>query len=84
MPNADGSYAYTVANTDVQYLKSGETKTENFTIQSIDGTSKTISFTIKGADDPTQIGTPTNTSVTEDQNVVTGLLKATGTIFIGI
>ncbi len=47
----DGSYIYSVSNADIRYLKAGESEVDNFTIKSVDGTEKDISFTINGADD---------------------------------
>ncbi|PJG55654.1 hypothetical protein CVM73_08875, partial [Bradyrhizobium forestalis] len=48
---ADGSYTYSVANAATQYLGTGETKVDTFTVASQDGTTKSISFTIHGAND---------------------------------
>ena len=46
--NSDGSYTYTVPNNAVQYLNSGQTKVDTFTITSADGTQKDVQFTIHG------------------------------------
>ena len=46
-----GSYTYTVANSDVQYLGASDTKADSFTIASADGTTKVVSFTIHGTND---------------------------------
>jgi VCBS repeat-containing protein len=43
-----GVWSYSVANSAVQYLKAGETKTETFTVKSIDGTSRAINVVITG------------------------------------
>ena len=44
-----GAYTYTVDNSAVQYLGAGQTKVENFTVTSLDGTaSQTIAVTING------------------------------------
>jgi large repetitive protein len=80
---ADGSYTYSVANTAVQYLGAGDTKDETFTVTSVDGTSKAVTFTIHGVNDAAVIGDPTVDDVTEDLNVVGGNLTAVGTISIG-
>lgn len=77
-----GSYNYSVLNDDVQYLTSGQTKEEVFTIHSVDGVTKNLSFMINGADDIAEIGNPTVNAVTEDENVIDGHLKAEGTISI--
>ncbi|GGI24311.1 beta strand repeat-containing protein [Bradyrhizobium guangdongense] len=76
----DGSYVYTVADSAVQYLGQGETKVDTFTVTSIDGTKKVVSFTIHGVNDAAVIGTPTVSDVTEDANPTT--LTASGTISI--
>jgi VCBS repeat-containing protein len=49
--NADGSYTYTVANSAVEYLAAGESKIDTFTVTSLDGTTKDVSFTINGIND---------------------------------
>ena len=79
---ANGAYTYSVANSAVQYLGAGKTKVETFTVTSVDGTTKQVSFTIKGTDDAAVIGTPTNSLVTEDASVSGGNLKSTGTLSI--
>ncbi|WIW47860.1 VCBS domain-containing protein [Bradyrhizobium sp. 62B] len=48
---ADGHYTYSVDNAAIQYLGAGEVKTETFTVTSVDGTTKNISFDIHGAQD---------------------------------
>ncbi len=48
---SDGSYTYTVANSDVQYLGAGSTKVDTFTVKSTDGTTKEVSFTVNGTED---------------------------------
>jgi VCBS repeat-containing protein len=78
----DGSYIYSVANSAVQYLGGGDTKIDTFTIKSFDGTSKSVSFTIHGTNDPAVIGTPIVHDVTEDVNVSSGNLTASGTLAV--
>jgi VCBS repeat-containing protein len=78
----NGDYTYSIANADVQYLGAGQTRTENFTVTSFDGTTKQVSFTTTGANDAAVIGNPNNAAVTEDLNPVAGTLSATGTISI--
>ncbi|NLS02725.1 type I secretion C-terminal target domain-containing protein, partial [Rhizobium sp. P32RR-XVIII] len=81
--SSDGSYTYSVANEDVQYLRGNEHRTETFAITAADGTTKNVSFTINGADDAAAIGTPTVSAVTEDVAVNgNGMLTATGSISI--
>ncbi|MGQ7243341.1 VCBS domain-containing protein, partial [Salinicola sp. V024] len=48
---AGGNWNYSVANSAVQYLKAGETKVENFTVATLDGTTKTIAVTIVGTNE---------------------------------
>ncbi|OLO03143.1 VCBS domain-containing protein, partial [Salinicola socius] len=48
---AGGNWSYSVANSAVQYLKAGETKVENFTVSTLDGTTKTIAVTIVGTNE---------------------------------
>ncbi|WP_159351319.1 VCBS domain-containing protein [Roseomonas harenae] len=79
---ADGSYTYAVANAAVQFLGADDTKTETFTVESLDGTAKQVSFTINGQNDAAVIGTPTVAAVTEDVAVTSGKLMASGTIGI--
>ncbi|WP_052417262.1 retention module-containing protein [Cellvibrio mixtus] len=51
--NASGSWVYTLDNTRpaVQALKEGETKTETFTVASIDGTTTSVVITVNGTND---------------------------------
>jgi VCBS repeat-containing protein len=79
---SDGTYQYSVANAQVQYLGDGETKVESFTIKSLDGTSKDVSFTIIGVNDGAIIGDPTNSVVIEDTSLFRSNLVASGTISI--
>lgn len=48
---ASGSWLYTVANADIDYLDESETKQDVFTVQSLDGTEHTIVITINGVDE---------------------------------
>jgi VCBS repeat-containing protein len=52
----DGSYTYAVANSAVQHLGAGESKVDTFTVEALDGTTDTVSFTVNGANDPVQLG----------------------------
>jgi VCBS repeat-containing protein len=78
----DGTYTYSVANADVQYLGAGIVKTDTFTIKSFDGTSKAVSFTITGVNDDAVIGDPNPASVTEDLSVVANRLSASGQLTV--
>ncbi|MES3009366.1 MAG: VCBS domain-containing protein, partial [Pseudomonadota bacterium] len=80
--NAAGDYTYTVANSAVQYLGAGDTKTDTFTVTSLDGTTKDVNFAVNGNNDTAVIGEPTVSGVTEDLNPVNGDLSASGTIAI--
>ncbi|ELN9001864.1 VCBS domain-containing protein, partial [Vibrio cholerae] len=81
---ADGTWTYNVDNSLVQYLGKGETKQETFTVQSVDGTPHTVTITITGVnDDSVQIsGSDDAGAVTEDLNVVSGLLSDSGQLKI--
>ncbi len=65
----NGTWTYSVPNSAVQYLKSGETKVETFTVQSVDGTAHTVTVTIHGVSDIAVIGGNAVGAVTEDLNV---------------
>ncbi len=81
--NPDGTYTYTVANSAVEYLQQGESKTDSFTVTSLDGTTKLVSFTIVGTNEAATIGDPTVASVTDGTNVDSnGNLVATGSISV--
>ncbi|MCW2242495.1 VCBS domain-containing protein [Azospirillum canadense] len=82
---ADGRWTYAADNAQaaIQQLGAGETLTETFTVKALDNTTHTVTVTIAGANDVPVIGTPTVSSVTEDLNVVNGVLTAAGTIAIG-
>jgi VCBS repeat-containing protein len=61
-----GNYSYSVPNSDVQNLGAGQTKIENFTVKSSDGSAtKDISITINGAIDPSITVVATDPSATE-------------------
>ncbi|CAN7756272.1 VCBS domain-containing protein [Bradyrhizobium sp. LjRoot220] len=79
---ANGAYTYSVANSAVQYLGANKTKVETFTVTSVDGTTKQVSFTIKGTNDAAVIGDPAVSQVSEDVGISSGKLKATGTLSI--
>lgn len=49
--DSTGAYVYSVANAAVEYLGAGQTKTDVFTVTSVDGTSKDVAFVIHGAND---------------------------------
>ncbi|GHB25914.1 hypothetical protein GCM10009038_26280 [Salinicola rhizosphaerae] len=79
---SNGQWSYSVDNAKVQYLAAGETKVEQFTVKTADGTSQTISVTVTGTNDvPTISGTATG-AVTEDSAVTNGNLVTTGTLTV--
>jgi len=65
----NGTWAYSVPNSAVQYLKSGETRVETFTVSTVDGTQQTVTVTIHGVSDTAVIGGEAAGAVTEDLNV---------------
>ena len=75
--NTNGTYSYAVDNSKVQYLKTGESVVETYTVTSKDGSATTtITITINGADDGAQV-TPAQPgsdagSVKEDDTLTTG------------
>ncbi|EKF9638900.1 VCBS domain-containing protein, partial [Vibrio cholerae] len=81
---ADGTWTYNVDNSLVQYLGKDEQKVETFTVQSVDGTPHTVTITITGVNDGSvQIsGSDDAGAVTEDLNVVSGLLSDSGQLKI--
>lgn len=66
--NANGTYNYSVANSAVQYLGAGQTKTETFTVSSVDGSAtQNITINIAGVNDaPSIISSVATTSITEN------------------
>ncbi len=63
-----GAWTYNVDNSKVQYLGEGETKVETFVVESVDGTTHTVTITITGVNDAAVItGTDTG-GVTEDES----------------
>ncbi|VCU69261.1 Putative mono-oxygenase ydhR [Pigmentiphaga humi] len=80
--DADGNWTYSVPNADVQYLKAGETKTETFTVTSIDGSTHDIVITITGTNDVPAVTDGTG-AVTEDAGVTpAGLLSTSGSVTV--
>lgn len=78
--SASGSYTYKVLNSAVQFLGAGEAKVDTFTVTSLDGTARTVSFTVNGQNDAAVIGTPTLAGVAS--NLSFGTTVAAGTISI--
>ncbi|BBS85833.1 hypothetical protein WP7W18E02_07300 [Aeromonas media] len=61
-----GAWTYNVDNSKVQYLGEGETKVETFTVQSVDGTSHTVSVTIIGTNDAPTLSIDKGAVVSEE------------------
>ncbi|MFM1709106.1 VCBS domain-containing protein [Aeromonas salmonicida] len=78
----NGTWSYNVDNSKVQYLGLGETRVENFTVQSVDGTTHTVSITITGVNDGAVVAGDDRGAVTEDLNVVSGKLTDTGVLTV--
>jgi VCBS repeat-containing protein len=70
---ANGAYTYSVANSAVQHLGAGATQIDSFTIKSVDGTSKMVSFTITGTNDAAVI-----TGTAEQTLAETNAAQSTG------
>ena len=65
--DADGNWSYSVDNSKVQYLGSGEQKNEVFTVASLDGTIHDITITITGTNDDPVATLANDEVVVEDQ-----------------
>ncbi|MDZ5460969.1 VCBS domain-containing protein, partial [Azohydromonas lata] len=55
---ANGTWTYSVANSAVQYLVAGQSKSEVFTVRSVDGTEHTVEVTIHGTADAVTVSSP--------------------------
>ncbi|WP_429165421.1 VCBS domain-containing protein, partial [Aeromonas dhakensis] len=75
-----GTWTYNVDNSKVQYLGEGETKVETFVVESVDGTTHTVTITITGVNDSAVIGGTDAGAVTEDETTPT--LTETGTLTV--
>ncbi|UPJ41119.1 VCBS domain-containing protein [Bradyrhizobium sp. 40] len=67
--SADGEYTYSVDNAAVQGLAAGEVKVETFTVSSIDGTTKPVSFTIHGTQDAPVLNVATAAGQADDAQI---------------
>ncbi|MFB2674091.1 VCBS domain-containing protein [Shewanella xiamenensis] len=81
---ADGHWTYTLDNKNsaVQALGQNATLTDSLTVQSVDGTTHTITVTINGHDDGAVIAGVDSGAVTEDSNVTTGKITTSGQLTI--
>ncbi|MFM5380324.1 VCBS domain-containing protein [Aeromonas dhakensis] len=77
-----GAWTYNVDNSKVQYLGEGETKVETFVVESVDGTTHTVTITITGVNDAAVVAGDDLGAVTEDLNVVGGKLSDSGVLTI--
>ncbi|MEL6177289.1 hypothetical protein GL261_22770, partial [Aeromonas dhakensis] len=75
-----GAWTYNVDNSKVQYLGEGETKVETFVVESVDGTTHTVTITITGVNDSAVIGGVDSGNVVEDETNPT--LTETGTLTV--
>ncbi|MFM5817113.1 retention module-containing protein, partial [Aeromonas dhakensis] len=75
-----GAWTYNVDNSKVQYLGEGETKVETFVVESVDGTTHTVTITITGVNDSAVIGGTDSGNVVEDETNPT--LTETGTLSV--
>lgn len=76
-------YRYHVDNEAVQSLGAGVVRNETFTLTTIDGTTRTLTFTVTGVNDAAVVTVPENLSVTEDVAVDgNGDLTASGMLGI--
>ncbi|NSM23049.1 hypothetical protein HT094_01135 [Shewanella sp. ZOR0012] len=81
---ADGHWTYTLDNSlpAVQALGQNATLTDSLTVQSVDGTTHTVTVTINGHDDGAVIAGVDSGAVTEDANLTAGQLKTRGQLTI--
>ncbi|MDI5848813.1 VCBS domain-containing protein [Shewanella xiamenensis] len=81
---ADGHWTYTLDNKNsaVQALGQNATLTDSLTVQSVDGTTHTVTVTINGHDDGAVIAGVDSGAVTEDSNVTTGKISTSGQLTI--
>ncbi len=83
--DAAGNWNYTLddANTTVDRLNVGDSLTDSFVVTSVDGTAKTVTITIHGANDAAAISGTSSGSVTEASgvaNATAGIPTATGSL----
>jgi len=61
---SDGTYTYSVANSAVQNLGTNDTKLDSFNIKALDGTAKTVAFSIHGANELINVGSHATVAAT--------------------
>ena len=76
-----GNWTYSADNTQsaIQSLGEGDSLTDSFTVESVDGTSETITITLTGTNDAAVIGGVDTSDLTEDSSAT---LMANGTLTI--
>jgi VCBS repeat-containing protein len=65
----DGQYTYSVLNRAVQSLGAADTRVDTFSISSVDGTTKQVSFTIHGAIDAPSLSTASAGATASDASI---------------
>src|SRR5262249_17387594 len=78
----NGSYTYTIADSLADFLCANDTKVDTFTVTALDGTSKQISFTIHGTNEPAVNADPTVHDAPDLHDALPIYLTAIGTISI--
>ena len=75
----DGNWQYTADNsaTEIQQLVEGQTVEDTFVVQSIDGTSASITISIQGTNDSPQISGTNTARLIEDTDAVADMLSFT-------
>jgi VCBS repeat-containing protein len=63
---AEGAWEYTLDNSLIQDLDTNDTRTEKFTVESLDGTQETITITVNGAESAATIVDANGNEVTAD------------------
>ncbi|WP_339022826.1 VCBS domain-containing protein [Aeromonas salmonicida] len=73
----NGTWSYNVDNSKVQYLGQGETKVESFTVQSVDGTTHTVTVVINGTNDLPTLSISNGATVSEE-GLPNGIIDTNG------
>ncbi len=85
---SNGAYSYAVANSATQYLGANESRTDIFTVSSLDGTTQQVSFAIHGSQDaPNLLVGPAASGLSDaniDLSIGASLIDATSTLRIVI
>ncbi|WP_277868785.1 VCBS domain-containing protein [Vibrio sp. 10N.286.49.B3] len=78
--DSSGNWSYSVANSDVEYLKDGEVKLEVFTVSAFDGTAQDITVTLTGINNSAIISGDITGELVEGDNLTT--LQETGSLSV--